>query len=121
MLKRLRILALVMVVPGALAAKTFDGKWRASLSRYEGGIAADFVDGIGSVTFYGPSKWGNPCLGKALPAFVRSVSDAEVLIEVNGISVLRGCFTGTLTLHSGDGGTWVGTLPNGLTSTWTRE
>ncbi len=84
-------------------------------------MGAVFIDGKGSVTFYGPAKWGNPCLGKPLPAIVKSVSETEVLIEVDGKSVLRGCFTGTLALHPGDDGTWIGTLPTGLTSTWTRE
>lgn len=60
MLKRLRILAIVIALSTALAATTFDGKWRASMSRYEGGMGAVFVDGKGSVTFYGPAKWGNP-------------------------------------------------------------
>ena len=121
MLKRIGTLAMVIAFPTVLAATTFDGKWRASIWRSPGGAEIILIDGKGSLTFYGPAKLDNPCLNRPLPAILKSVSDAEVLIGVDGSSVLRGCFTGTLVLQAGTGGTWTSTLPTGLTATWTRE
>ncbi len=108
----------------ALAASTFDGKWGVSFgpsARRSGEVVIS--DGKGTWIVYGGgvASKQNPCLNKRFPAVIKSVADAEVMIDIDGNSVLKDCLTETLVLHPGADGTWTGVLGSGVTMTWARE
>jgi hypothetical protein len=56
-----------------------------------------------------------------MPLTVKSVSDAEVVLELDGASVLKGCFSGFVTLHPGADGTWTGAFEDRPMMVWTRH
>ena len=108
----------------AFAAGPFDGTWNVSLS--DGAkkqVEVSLSDGKGTWTHFGggAASKNNPCVNKKLPAVVKSATDSEVAIDIDGNSVVKGCLTETVVLHPGAGGTWTGTLASGVTMTWTRE
>jgi len=108
----------------AIAAGAFDGKWGVSL----GGNGTSKVevllgDGKGTWTHFGGggASKNNPCLNKKFPAVVKTATESEVTIDIDGGSVVKGCLTETIVLHPGVDGVWTGTLASGTTMTWTRE
>lgn len=118
------MIPMLAALPLAFAAPGFDGKWGVSFgqsTRMSGEVTIS--DGTGTWTVYGGggASKNNPCLNKRFPAVVKSVTDAEVTIDIDGNSVLKGCLTETLVLHPGADGAWTGMLGSGLAMTWARE
>ena len=118
------LVPILATLPVALAASTFDGEWGVSFGRSatkSGEVTIS--DGKGSWIVYGGgvASKDNPCLNKRFPLVIKSVADAEVMIDINSNSVLKGCLAETLVLHPGVDGTWTGVLGSGVTMTWARK
>lgn len=124
MRKKLWALFIVAALPTARAATPFDGKWTVSFGQWSVSAGeVTLIEGKGSWIIFAPNKAAitNPCFNRHLPAVVKSASDAEVMIDIDGNSVLAGCLTETLILHPGANGTWTGVLGSGMAMTWARE
>ena len=119
------LVPLLCTSPLALGAGMFDGTWRIAFGgpTHRETTEVVLVDGKGTWMHYASSGTvkNNFCRNKPLPAVVKSATDTEVLIEIDGKSVLPECFTGTLTLHPTEDGAWSGTLPSGKSMRWTRQ
>jgi hypothetical protein len=61
----------------------------------------------------------NPCVGKSLPVVVKSRTDTELVIEIEGARVLQGCLDATVRLRSG-GKTLRGLMEDGRSVTLAR-
>ncbi len=115
--------AVAATVQAALAASPFDGKWTVHVGEAKRtSVEVALSDGKGTWTMYGSGSISrdNPCMNKRLPVVVKSATDTEVSIDIDGNSVLNGCLTGNLVLHPGADGTWTGVLPGGAAMTWAR-
>src|SRR5579864_4433361 len=115
MRKAFALIPVLAAASPAIAVSGFDGNWAISfgqLAMYGVSGEAAFSDGKGSLRFFGggAASNNNPCLNKRLPAVIKSVTDSEVEIDVDGGKILTGCLTETLILRPGANDSWIGTL-----------
>ena len=124
MRKLMLMIPMATAFHAALAAPAFDGKWIVHLEGMnKSSVEVTLADGKGAWEMYasGAAAKGDPCVNRALPVALKSATDAEVTIAVDGNSYLKGCLNETLVLHPAADGTWTGVLSTGQAMTWTRH
>jgi hypothetical protein len=100
---------------GAAQAQEWDGRWLARFQGEGGGereAAVEWAGATGSWRLYAKSSKDqrNPCIGARLPLRTREVSAGGLTLEVDGASLLPGCFTQTLVLRRAADGSLEGEL-----------
>lgn len=96
----------------------FTGKWAGSMETVNfGATPVELVINDTGGTWRVFSKVGgdknNACLGKEFPVVVTSQTATDLVFEVRGSEVIRGCPNPSVSLKSPDGKTLVGALKSG--------
>lgn len=99
----------------AAQAQEWDGRWHAHYRGDGGGereAAVEWTGSTGSWLIYAKSVKDrrNPCIGTRLPLRTREVSANGLTLDVDGTSLIPGCFTQTLRLRRSTDGSLEGEL-----------
>ena len=121
----LPIAILLLALPAqAQQTSTLLGNWSGTFKGRgsELGVAMTVKATGGTWTFLPSGATGqrNPCVGKALPVVVKSRTDTELVIEIEGARVLQGCLDANVRLRSPNGKSLAGLFEDGRSVSLSR-
>lgn len=102
------------------------GKWSGVMSTQKGGEVSVELDvaetgGTWRMSMPGGKGRNNPCLERDIPVTIKSLSTAELSIDINGASVIKGCIDASASLRSTDGKHLQGSLTDGRRVSLSRK